>query len=90
MIAGIAGSGKSYLINCLVNAVRRFCNGHNAIRVLCPTGFAASLISGASTIHRILKVPIGKDSVGELKAPTGEKDPLFGLSSRKLSSLKSQ
>ena len=50
IVAGTAGSGKSYLIKCLVRAVRLLFQCNKCVQVLCPTGNAANLISGV-TIH---------------------------------------
>jgi hypothetical protein len=50
IVAGSAGCGKSYLIKCLVKAVKMFYNFNKSVHVLCPTGNSANLISGV-TIH---------------------------------------
>ena len=74
VVAGQAGSGKSYLINCLVNAIRRVYNSNSSVRVLAPTGSAASLINGATTIHKLLKIPTaGRQVKGDMIVPVGEK-----------------
>jgi hypothetical protein len=38
IVSGTAGSGKSYLIKCLVKAVRTIFSSNRAVQVLCPTG----------------------------------------------------
>jgi hypothetical protein len=53
IVAGSAGCGKSYLIKCLVKAVKMFYNSNKSVQVLCPTGNSANLISGV-TIHSFL------------------------------------
>ena len=72
VVAGKAGSGKSYLINCVINAVVRKYGTNKAVRVLCPTGSSASLIDGAATIHSVLKVPCGPKAHGDLSTPSGD------------------
>lgn len=69
IIAGTAGCGKSYLIKCLVKAIRLFYNFNKSVQVLCPTGNSANLINGA-TIQRFLKIPTSNRS-RELKTPGG-------------------
>ena len=69
IIAGTAGCGHSYLIKCLVKAIRLFYNFNKSVQVLCPSGNSANLINGA-TIHRFLKIPTSNRST-ELKAPDG-------------------
>ena len=54
IVAGSAGCGKSYLIKCLVKAVKMFYNFNKSVHVLCPTGNSANLISGV-TIHSFFK-----------------------------------
>ena len=56
IISGTAGSGKSYLIQSLVRAIKVLFNSNKAVQVLCPTGSSANLISGR-TIHNFLKIP---------------------------------
>ena len=70
VVSGMAGSGKSFLINCLVYAIRKLFQNNKAVQVVCPTGNSANLISG-STIHRFLKIPIGKKSLKEMTRPDG-------------------
>ena len=70
IISGKAGSGKSYLLNCVVNAVRRLRSSNGAVKVLCPTGNAASLVNG-STIHSTLKIPTNPRALGDMSPPSG-------------------
>ncbi len=63
IVTGTAGTGKSFLIKCLVKAIRVLYNSNTSVQVLCPTGNSANIISGV-TIHSFLKIPIynrGKD-----------------------------
>ena len=46
VITGTAGSGKSYLIKCIIKAVRTIFQTNRSVQVLCPTGNSANLISG--------------------------------------------
>ena len=68
IIAGTAGCGKSFLIKCLVKAIRKFFNTNNCVHVLSTAGSSANLISGV-TIHSFLKIPTNKSK--ELKCPDG-------------------
>ena len=70
IVAGTAGSGKSYLIKCLVRAIRLHFNSNKSVQVLCPTGNSANLISGV-TIHRFLKIPTSRKS-NTLSPPQGK------------------
>ena len=70
VVAGQAGSGKSYLINCLVRAIRSYFNKNKAVQVLAPTGNSANLIWG-KTIHNFLKVPCGPRRWKEMSPPVG-------------------
>ena len=71
VVAGTAGSGKSFLIKCLVHSIRRLFNRNKAVQVLCPTGGSANLVSGM-TYHSFLKIPTRASSVkGELSHPGG-------------------
>ena len=49
-------SGKSYLIKCLVKAIRLLFQSNTSVQNVCPTGNNANLISGA-TLQCFLKVP---------------------------------
>ena len=69
IVAGTAGSGKSYLIQCLVKAIRTLYNTNKSVQVVCPTGNSANIISG-KTIHSFLKIPT-RYRGREMKQPTG-------------------
>ena len=71
VVAGTAGSGKSYLIKCLVHSIRKLFNRNKAVQVLCPTGTSANLIS-CVTYHSFLKIPTSASEVNrELSNPNG-------------------
>jgi excinuclease UvrABC ATPase subunit len=46
IVSGTAGSGKSYLIKCLVKVIRTIFASKRSVQVLCPTGNSANIISG--------------------------------------------
>ena len=69
VVSGTAGSGKSYLIKCLIKFVRNYFNNNKSVQVVCPTGNAANIINGV-TIHRFLKVPTQFQNK-EMSAPCG-------------------
>jgi hypothetical protein len=71
VVAGQAGSGKSYLINCLVYSIRKFHQNNKAVQVLGPTGNSANLIFSGKTIHNFLKVPCGPKCSKDMTAPVG-------------------
>lgn len=70
IVAGTAGSGKSFLIKCLVKSIRELFMSNKAVQVLCPTGNSANLISGV-TLHSFLKIPTGPKSSKEMTPPIG-------------------
>ena len=55
-ITGVAGSGKSILINTIVTILRRIFQYNECIQVFAPTGSAA-FAAGGETIHRGFKLP---------------------------------
>ena len=59
VVSGSAGSGKSFLIKCLVKSIRLPFNSNKSVQVLCPIGNSANLISGV-TLHSFLKIPTYK------------------------------
>ena len=65
----MAGSGKRFLIKCLVKAVRTPFGSSRAVQVVCPTGSSANIISGV-TLQSFLKVPT-IENAGEMKPPGG-------------------
>ena len=62
LITGIAGSGKSYVIDAIRNLLQLKC------QVLAYTGKASFNINGI-TLHSFLKLPIGSKRLTELKGP---------------------
>ena len=48
VVSGTAGSGKSYLIQCIVKGVRTLFQSNDCVQVVCPTGNSANLISGVT------------------------------------------
>ena len=48
IVSGTAGSGKSFLIKCLVKAIRIIFSSNKAVQDLCPTGNSANIISGVA------------------------------------------
>ena len=68
-VSGTAGSGKSYLVQCLTKAIRTLFQSNKSVQVLCPTGNSANLISG-TTLHTFLKVPI-YDKSKDMTPPQG-------------------
>ncbi|XP_021343371.1 ATP-dependent DNA helicase PIF1-like [Mizuhopecten yessoensis] len=69
IVSGTVGSGKSFLIKCLVKAIRMLFNNNKSVQVLCPTGNSANLISGV-TLHSFLKIPT-RQRGKETKQPEG-------------------
>ncbi|WAR05714.1 LOW QUALITY PROTEIN: hypothetical protein MAR_021083, partial [Mya arenaria] len=66
-----AGSGKSYLIQCIIKAVRLHFKYNKSVQVVCPTGNSANVINGV-TLHSYLKVPTKKQN-REMSAPQGSR-----------------
>lgn len=69
IVSGTSGSGKSFLIKCLVKAIRIIFSSNKAVQVVCPTGNSANIISGV-TLHSFLKVPTHNRGQ-EMKPPVG-------------------
>jgi hypothetical protein len=64
-ITGGAGTGKSFLIRCLIEHIRRLSAGRPLpVRLCAPTGVAAFLIGGA-TLHTALRLPVQKRGQGK-------------------------
>ena len=55
-LCGVAGSGKSTLVNTLVTAVRKITGKTNSVYVCGPTGSAA-FNAGGETCHRLFNIP---------------------------------
>ena len=56
-VKGLAGSGKTVLINTVITVIREMFGVNDSVQVCAPTGSAASNIRG-STIHNLLEVPV--------------------------------
>ena len=69
VVSSTAGSGKSFLIKCLIKAVRTLFGSNKSVQVVCPTGNSAYIISGV-TLHSFLKIPTYNRG-GEMKPPDG-------------------
>ena len=69
IVTGTAGSGKSYLIKCLVKTIRTLFKTNNSVQVLCPTGNSANLIDG-QTLHSFFKLP-GFNKHKDMRPPEG-------------------
>jgi hypothetical protein len=76
IISGTAGSGKSFLISCLVEAIQNLFQNNKSVQVLCPTGNSANLISG-KTIHDFFKIPTGFQAKREMSAPDGNRGDII-------------
>ena len=72
VVSGTAGSGKSFLVKCLVHSIRKLFQNNKSVQVLGPTGNSAKLLSG-QTIHSFLKIPTGKDLAKDMVPPDGVK-----------------
>lgn len=57
IINGAGGSGKSVLINTVVNTMRRMFKCNKVVKVVAPTGAAAANING-ETFHRTLNIAV--------------------------------
>ena len=64
-IAGVAGSGKSFLTNTLVTALRRIFGSTDSVKVMAPTGEAA-YNAGGTTVHHGLGVSVNGDIASSL------------------------
>jgi hypothetical protein len=69
IVSGTDGSGKSFLIKCIVKAIRTIFSSNKAVQVQCPTGSSANIISGV-TLHSFLKIYTTKRGQ-DMKAPEG-------------------
>ena len=54
-LCGVAGSGKSTLINNLVTAIQKITQKSNSVHVVAPTGSAA-FNAGGETCHRLFNI----------------------------------
>ncbi len=69
IVAGTAGSGKSFLIKCLLKTIRSLFKSNKSVQVVCPTGSSANLINGV-TLHSFFKIPMSSKSK-EMSPPEG-------------------
>ena len=69
VVSGTAGSGKSFLIKCIVEATRTIFASNKAVQILCPTGSSVNIISGV-TLHSFLKIPTTKRG-RDMQVPEG-------------------
>ena len=69
IVLSTAGSGKSFLIKCIVKAIITILSSNKVVQVLCPTGSSANIISEV-TLHSFLKIPTNKRGQ-DMKAPEG-------------------
>lgn len=76
IVSGTAGLEKSFLIKCLVKAIRSVFNNNKSLQILCPTGNSANLISGV-TLHSFLKNTSTKPGKRDdcTRRPTGRNSP---------------
>ena len=68
LVAGVAGTGKSFVIHVVTELLRRLLRGRNVARVFCPTGMAAYQVGGL-TAHSLFKIPTGASAHKELAPP---------------------
>jgi ATP-dependent DNA helicase PIF1 len=64
---GAAGTGKSYLIGCIIEELRSRCQDARSVAVTATTGAAAVNIGGV-TIHSMAGIGLGTESAGVLAA----------------------
>ena len=73
LTAGVAGTGKSFIIHAPCALVRNLLGADEADRVFAPTGVSASQVGG-ETGRRLFRLPTGKKACGQLGPLKG--DPL--------------
>ena len=71
LTAGVAGTGKSFVIHFLTDLVRKLLGFPRDAMVYAPTGVAA-FQAGGPTGHSLLKLPTGKKAFGQLEPLKGE------------------
>ena len=71
LTAGVAGTGKSFVIHVLTDLMRELQGSPGEAMVYAPTGVAAFQVGG-STRGILLQLPIGKKAFGQLEPPKGE------------------
>ena len=71
LTAGVAGTGKSFVIHVLTDLVRELLRSAGAAMVYAPTGVAAFQVGG-STGHSLFQLPTGKKAFGQLEPIKGD------------------
>ncbi len=56
IVAGTAGSGKSYLIKCLVKTIKTLFNSNKSVQVLCPTVNSADWWSDCTAFSKYQQI----------------------------------
>ena len=69
-VSGGAGTGKSYLIKAILQKAQELSGHRNLVKIVSPTGSAASHFPDGQTIHSLLKIPAHKGT-NELDDLTG-------------------
>ena len=69
-VSGGAGTGKSYLIKAILQKALELSGHRNLVKIVSPTGSAASHFPDGQTIHSLLKIPVNKGTT-ELDDLTG-------------------
>ena len=69
-VSGGAGTGKSYLIKAILQKAQELSGHRNLVKVVSPTGSAASHFPDGQTIHSLLQIPTHKGT-SELDDLTG-------------------
>ena len=86
LVVGTAGTGKTFVINCITRLTRRLFNKNNSVLNLAPTGAAAVLLPDGRTLHSTTPIPrlnkreaenelndcpLSNDKLRELRSCTG-------------------
>ena len=69
-VSGAAGSGKSFMINAILQKAQENTGHRNSVKIAAPTGSAGSHFPDGQTIHCLLKIP-SKKGCGELDDLSG-------------------
>ena len=72
LVAGVAGTGKSFVIHVVTRLLRQLFRGRPLAQVYCPTGLAAFQVGGRAA-HSLFKIPTGSSAHRELAPPSGER-----------------
>ena len=76
------GTGKSYVINAILQQAKQKYNDQQVVQIVSPTGAASKQFTGGKTIHAYLKILVSKsqgkeksfEELGEAKAQQLERD----------------